>query len=189
MSRTKKSEPRKLSVNSLDCDRSPGDCFRSPCENRSSLPYFTFAFTPNANVRQFWGPPEMQQDYSNLKDVEIFASRVQSFHSEFRRVKAKVWQACCEDDHLVKNGLYLSVDISSFLRKSTVCEVTAWFLSRVRISNLAHMQCYILLIKKQNKKPIHAHTCRIFTCRELTTSCFLFIFTQNDLWNSQKITC
>lgn len=29
---------------------------------------------------------------------------------------------------------------------------SAWFLSRVRISNLAHMQCYILLIKKPKQK-------------------------------------
>lgn len=82
------------------------------------------------------------------------------------------------------------VSTSQVSSKSPVCEVTAWFLSRVRISNLLHMQCYILLIKKQNKKKKqYTHTCRIFTCCELTTSCFLFIFTRNDLWNSWKIPC
>lgn len=132
----------------------------------------------------------MQQNYSNLKEAWNICFEGSEFPlwvqmGESKSLTSLLWGWLLGQKWALPECRHLQ-----FPQKvPSLWSDSAWFLSRVRISYLVHMQCYILLIKKQNKKTIHAHTCRIFTCRELTTSCFLFIFTRNDLWNGRKIPC
>lgn len=94
----------------------------------------------------------MQQNYSNLKEAWNICFEGSEFPLWVQMGESKSLTSLLWGWSLGQNWALPECRHLKFPQKvPSLWSDSAWFLSRVRISNLLHMQCYILLIKNNTR--------------------------------------